>query len=115
MTDTEKLAIAMEALTQIRNGSGITGRWIDQNTFEAIDGSDNPDEAPNGYYDLDNPPKEDDTDAPGEPPDADAALAVNGQWLTPAMWEAYTGEEQDQWLASVADIAAQALTRLASE
>jgi hypothetical protein len=117
MTDSEKLAIAIQALREIKTGSAITGRWIDQHTLEAIDDANDEDTVPDGYYDTQDPPKPDPFGAPEPAVPADLhdhenLLLVNGAWLTAASWEAYDEEEQDQWISSVAGIAGRALTAM---
>lgn len=103
MTDTEKLARAVQALREILAGSEVTGRWVDQNTYAAIDGYDDPDQVPDGYYDE---VKEDPSFRYSTGKGEDEAGRL------PALWEAYTAEEQDQWLETVADTARQALKEI---
>jgi hypothetical protein len=106
-----RIRVLEEALRQIKNGSEINGRWIEQAFGEAIDDANDPECVPDGFYDLDNPPAQD-TEKPAYPadlPEDCQALLIGGEWTLPALWEAYDGEEQDGWVASVADIAKRAL------
>jgi hypothetical protein len=102
MTDTEKLALALAALREIERGSCVSGRWVDQNDYSAIDGYDDPKEVPDGYFDAASvEPSELYHDGPAE----------EGEPM-PALWEAYTAEEQVQWLDTVSHIASRAIKAL---
>lgn len=113
-------SIMRQALEEIMRGATATGRWVSQLHYDAIEtgtGDSEKGDVPPGYYDTEEPPEEDDLEAeqyPDFPEDVtgdarDELLCVDGKWLRPAMWEAYSKEEQDEWLESVADIARRAL------
>ena len=111
----------LRVLRQIQEGSAENGRWLavleGRTAIDPPEGEvASPDAAPAGYYDEDEPDEGDEQEAPwpddlAHVPEEDRAqyLCVQGRWLAPARWEAYSGEEQDQWLLEVADLAARAI------
>jgi hypothetical protein len=102
MDDLTKTLI--EALQAIYNGSTVTGRWLERSEGYAGEEVGQDPAAPvMGFYDWSEPPpgyNAEGWDGEGdEPPGA----------LIPAEWEAYNGEDQDGWIASVAEHARTAL------
>jgi hypothetical protein len=114
---TDQLQVAIEALREIYNGCRVTGRWVDQLTYAGIDG-DTPAEVPDGFFDADNEPNEDETEElPPYPAGTDEAYEdelrlIGGRWLSPARWEEYTAEEQVEWIDSCEETARAALESL---
>lgn len=111
----------------IRNGAAPTGRWIIDGDGEAVDGADDEDEVPEGYFkegyapDWDEEPEggfpgiDDAMDAEGVSQfDVDAGFAVyaGGEWHRQVTWEAYTAEEQTSWLATCADTSTSAMGKI---
>lgn len=113
-----QLQVAIQALQEIYNGCSVTGRWIDQLTLDAIGGSDSPCNVPTGYFDWDNEPQEDDADELPPYPESVAAAErdelrlIGGQWLSPARWEEYTEEEQNEQIVACGQAAKAALQAL---
>lgn len=115
-------------LRKTAEGAGLTGRWICHINFDAPDGGHDPNDPPDGYYDADDikvrrklilaqkalyAELADETDLP------EISAAVEDwqhnqlmlsrtddgtlRWLWPAVWEAYTDEEQERYLETCAD------------
>lgn len=102
----DPLAVAIKALREVHSGASVTGRWFDPEESEAVGHDDGPEA---GYYDRDNPPEGYDADGycgfDDDRPDPDEPLK-------PCDWEAYTLEEQSDWLDTCAGIARAALAKI---